>query len=89
MGQTSSFHHLGDPDRGVITAADIIRALHEGKRLENLTAGQVMTGPALTVDAKAPLERRASNGTLIDPDSRSYRAGVHDLPGHAVSAPCK
>ncbi len=41
---------------GVITEADIIRALLEGKRLENLTAGEVMTGPALTVDAKAPLE---------------------------------
>lgn len=41
---------------GVITEADIIRALFEGKRLENLTAGQVMTGPALTVDANAPLE---------------------------------
>lgn len=41
---------------GVITEADIIRALLEGKRLENLTAGEVMTGPALTVDAKTPLE---------------------------------
>ncbi|HYL82728.1 MAG TPA: CBS domain-containing protein [Candidatus Angelobacter sp.] len=41
---------------GVITEADIIRALLEGKRLENLTAGEVMTGPALTVDAYAPLE---------------------------------
>ena len=41
---------------GVITEADIIRALLEGKRLENLSAGQVMTGPALTVDAKTPLE---------------------------------
>ena len=41
---------------GVITEADILRALLEGKRLENLTARQVMTGPALTVDAKTPLE---------------------------------
>lgn len=41
---------------GVITEADIIRALLEGKRLENLTAGEVMTGPAVTVDAKTPLE---------------------------------
>lgn len=41
---------------GVITEADIIRALVEGKHLENLTAGQVMTGPALTVDVKTPLE---------------------------------
>jgi CBS domain-containing protein len=50
---------VADPDGrvvGVITEADIIRALLEGKRLENLTAGQVMTGPALTVDAKTPLE---------------------------------
>lgn len=41
---------------GVITEADIIRALLEGKRLENLTAGEVMTGPAVTVDVKTPLE---------------------------------
>ena len=41
---------------GVITEADIIRALLQGKHLENLTAGQVMTGPALTVDAKTPIE---------------------------------
>jgi len=50
---------VADPDGrvvGVITEADIIRALLDGKRLENLTAGEVMTGPALTVDAKAPLE---------------------------------
>jgi CBS domain-containing protein len=50
---------VADPDGrvvGVITEADIIRAFLDGKRLENLTAGEVMTGPALTVDAKAPLE---------------------------------
>ena len=50
---------VADPDGrvvGVITEADIIRALLEGKRLENLSAGQVMTGPAVTVDAKTPLE---------------------------------
>ena len=50
---------VADPDGrvvGVITEADIIRALLDGKRLENLTAGQVMNGPALTVDAKAPRE---------------------------------
>lgn len=41
---------------GVITEADIIRALIEGKRLENLTAAEVMSGPAVTVDAKASLE---------------------------------
>jgi CBS domain-containing protein len=41
---------------GVVTEADVIRALLEGKRLENLTVSEVMTGPAVTVDAKAPLE---------------------------------
>ena len=50
---------VADPDGrvvGVITEADIIRALLDGKRLENLTAGQVMTGPALTVEATTPLD---------------------------------
>ena len=50
---------VADPDGrvvGVITEADIIRALLEGKQLETLTASQVMTGPALTVDVKASLE---------------------------------
>ena len=50
---------VADPDRrvvDVITEADIIRALLDGKRLENLTAGEVMTGPALAVDAKTTLE---------------------------------
>ena len=41
---------------GVITEADIIRALIDGKRLENLTAGEVMSGPAVTVDVETPLE---------------------------------
>jgi CBS domain-containing protein len=41
---------------GVITEADIVRALNEGKRLENLTAGSVMTGPPLTVDVETPIE---------------------------------
>jgi CBS domain-containing protein len=40
---------------GVITEADIVRALNEGKRLENLTAGSVMTGPPITVDAETNL----------------------------------
>ena len=50
---------VADPDGrvvGVITEADIIRVLLEGKHLENLTAAAVMTGPALTVDVKASLE---------------------------------
>jgi len=41
---------------GVITEADIVRALLEGKRLENLTASDVMTGPPITVDQTASLE---------------------------------
>ena len=41
---------------GVVTESDIVRALIEGKRLENLTAGEVMTGPPITVDVDAPIE---------------------------------
>ena len=41
---------------GVVTEADIVRALNEGKRLENLTAGSVMTGPPITVDVETPIE---------------------------------
>jgi CBS domain-containing protein len=41
---------------GVITEADIVRALNEGKHLENLTAGSVMTGPPITVDVETPIE---------------------------------
>jgi CBS domain-containing protein len=41
---------------GVITEADIIRALIQGKQLENLTAVEVMTGPPITVDLNTPLE---------------------------------
>ena len=41
---------------GVITESDIVRTLIEGKRLENLTAGEVMTGPPITVDVDAPIE---------------------------------
>jgi len=41
---------------GVITEADIIRALLEGKRIENLTASDVMTGPPITVDQNTSLE---------------------------------
>ena len=50
---------VADPDGrvvGVITEADIIRGLLDGKRLENLTADEVMTGPAVTVDVKTPIE---------------------------------
>ena len=41
---------------GVVTESDIVRALIEGKRLENLTAGEVMTGPPITVDVDTPIE---------------------------------
>jgi CBS domain-containing protein len=41
---------------GVITEADIVRALVEGKRLENLTATDVMTGPPITVDVDTSIE---------------------------------
>lgn len=41
---------------GVITEADIVRVLLEGKWLENLTASDVMTGPPITVDQNASLE---------------------------------
>ena len=41
---------------GVITEADIVRALVEGKRLENLSATDVMTGPPITVDVDTSIE---------------------------------
>jgi CBS domain-containing protein len=41
---------------GVISEADLVRALREGKQLENLTATDVMTGPPVTVDVDASLE---------------------------------
>jgi CBS domain-containing protein len=41
---------------GVVTESDIVRILIEGKRLENLTAGEVMTGPPITVDVDTPIE---------------------------------
>jgi len=50
---------IADPDGrvlGVVTEADIVRTLIAGKRLENLTAGEVMTGPPITVEVEAPIE---------------------------------
>lgn len=41
---------------GVVTEADIVRTLIAGKRLENLTASEVMTGPPITVNVETPLE---------------------------------
>jgi CBS domain-containing protein len=40
---------------GVVTESDIVRILIAGKRLENLTAGEVMTGPPITVDVDTPI----------------------------------
>lgn len=41
---------------GVISEADLVRVLLEGKRLENLTATEVMTGPPITVDVDASFD---------------------------------
>jgi CBS domain-containing protein len=41
---------------GVVTESDIVRALIEGERLENLTVGEVMTGPPITVDVDTAIE---------------------------------
>jgi CBS domain-containing protein len=41
---------------GVISEADLVRVLLEGKRLENLTATEVMTGPPITVDVEASFD---------------------------------
>ncbi len=41
---------------GVITEADIIRALTDGKHLESLTAEDIMHSDPIFVDVEAPLE---------------------------------
>jgi len=41
---------------GVITESDIVRAVVQGKRLENLAASDVMTGPPIAVKMDTPLE---------------------------------
>jgi len=41
---------------GVVTEADILRSLLEGKKLENLSATDVMTGPPITVSVDTPLD---------------------------------
>jgi CBS domain-containing protein len=41
---------------GVITEADVLRALLEGKKLQNLAASDVMTGPPITVSTDTPLD---------------------------------
>lgn len=40
---------------GVVTEADILRVLGEGKALETLTAGDIMTEKPATVDLEAPI----------------------------------
>jgi len=50
---------VADPDGkvvGVVTESDIVRELIAGKRLENLTAGEAMTGPPITVEVETPVE---------------------------------
>ena len=41
---------------GVVTESDIVRTLIAGKRLEGLTAGEVMTGTPITVEVETPIE---------------------------------
>lgn len=41
---------------GIVTESDIVRAMLDGKRLEDLTVGDVMTSPAISVDVDAPIE---------------------------------
>ena len=40
---------------GVVTEADILRVLSEGKAMETLTAGDIMTEKPATVDLEAPI----------------------------------
>ena len=42
---------------GVITEADILEALREGKKLEKLTAEDIMTAEPVTVDTATPVEK--------------------------------
>jgi CBS domain-containing protein len=50
---------VAEPDGkvvGVVTESDIVRVLIAGKKLENLTVGEVMTGPPITVELETPIE---------------------------------
>ena len=50
---------VADPDGrviGVVTESDIVRTLIAGKRLESLTAREVMTGTPITVEVETPIE---------------------------------
>jgi CBS domain-containing protein len=41
---------------GIITEADIIKALTDGKQLESLTAQDIMSSTPITVDIDAPMD---------------------------------
>ena len=50
---------VAEPDGrvvGVVTEFDVVHTLIAGKRLENLTAGEVMTGAPVTVDVETPIK---------------------------------
>ena len=53
---------------GVITEADILGALMDGKKLENLTAQDIMSADPITVDMDTPMnevmKRLEENGVL-------------------------
>ena len=42
---------------GVITEADVLGALRNGKKLEKLTAEEIMSDDPVTVDAETPVEK--------------------------------
>jgi CBS domain-containing protein len=61
---------------GIITEADIIRVLLEGKKLETLTAKDVMSTKPITVDVETPVEDvMRVRYPLLKP--ASYRRLIH------------
>ena len=66
---------------GVITEADILGALLDGKKLENLTAQDIMSADPITVDMDTPMnevmKRIEENGVLRLPvTSRGKVVGI-------------
>ena len=66
---------------GVITEADILGALMDGKKLENLTAQDIMSADPITVDMDTPMnevmKRIEENGVLRLPvTSRGKVVGI-------------
>ena len=66
---------------GVITEADILEALMEGKKLETLTAEEIMTADPVTIDIDATMEEvmklLADQGILRVPvTNRGKLAGI-------------